>query len=223
MVDLLPICLMLLRLALLVLVVSDKTKGLVKLPGNVSVPAVFVFGDSVVDTGNNNNRRTFARSNFPPYGKNFEGGIPTGRFSNGKVPSDLIAEELGIKELMPAYLKPNLQPADLITGVCFASGGSGYDPLTSTLESSMALSGQVELFKEYIGKLKGIVGEKRANFILANSLFVVVASSSDISNTYRTRQLQYDLPAYANLLVNSASNFLTAIKLETRDAVAQEE
>ena len=42
----------------------------------------------------------------------------------------LLAEELGIKELVPAYLDPQLQPQELKTGVCFASGGSGYDPLT---------------------------------------------------------------------------------------------
>jgi len=73
----------------------------------------------------------------------------------------------------------------------------------------MPLTGQVDLLKEYIGKLKELVGENRAKFILANSLFVVVAGSSDISNTYRTRSLLYDLPAYTDLLVNSASNFLT--------------
>lgn len=43
-------------------------------------------------------------------------------------------EELGIKELLPAYLDPNLQPEDLLTGVNFASGGAGYDPLTATVE-----------------------------------------------------------------------------------------
>lgn len=42
-------------------------------------------------------------------------------------------EELGIKELLPAYLDPTLQAEDLITGVNFASGGAGYDPLTSEL------------------------------------------------------------------------------------------
>lgn len=62
-----------------------------KLPANVSVPAVIVFGDSIVDTGNNNNNmKTFARCNFLPYGRDFEGGLPTGRFSNGKVPADLL-------------------------------------------------------------------------------------------------------------------------------------
>jgi hypothetical protein len=44
----------------------------------------------------------------------------------------LLAEELGVKDLVPPYLDPHLQPQDLITGVCFASGGAGYDPLTST-------------------------------------------------------------------------------------------
>lgn len=75
----------------------------------------------------------------------------------------------------------------------------------------MSLSGQLDLFKEYIVKLKGLVGDERAKFILANSLFLVEAGSSDISNTYRTRSLLYDLPSYSDLLLNSASTFLTVI------------
>jgi len=81
----------LIRLMLFFFIVCQKTRAVVKLPPNVSVPAVLVFGDSIMDTGNNNkNLATTARCNFPPYGKDFKGGIPTGRFSNGKVPSDLI-------------------------------------------------------------------------------------------------------------------------------------
>lgn len=71
-----------------VLVVS--TEAVIKLPGNVTIPAVIVFGDSIVDAGNNNNLKTPAKCNFPPYGRDFMGGVSTGRFSNGKVPSDLI-------------------------------------------------------------------------------------------------------------------------------------
>jgi hypothetical protein len=63
---------------------------LVKLPPNVTIPALLVFGDSIVDAGNNNDLETLVKSNFPPYGKDFEGGIPTGRFCNGKIPSDII-------------------------------------------------------------------------------------------------------------------------------------
>ncbi|KAK7376695.1 hypothetical protein VNO80_02109 [Phaseolus coccineus] len=205
----------LLLLLITLLIVCEKTRAVVKLPPNVSVPAVFVFGDSIMDTGNNNkNLATTARCNYPPYGKDFKGGIPTGRFSNGKVPSDFIVEELGIKEFLPAYLDSNLEPGELVTGVCFASGGAGYDPLTAQTSLTISLSGQLDLFREYIGKLEGIVGEEKTKFILGNSLYIVVLGSNDISNTYflsRVRQLQYDFPAYADFMLSSASSFLKEI------------
>ncbi|KAF7817659.1 GDSL esterase/lipase EXL1-like [Senna tora] len=191
-------------------------KAEVKLVGeNMTVTAVLVLGDSIMDTGNNNNNmKTLARCNFRPYGKDFHGGIPTGRFGNGKVPSDLIVEELGIKELLPAYLDPNLQPGDLATGVCFASGGTGYDPLTPKLASAISLWDQVELLKEYIVKLEGVVGESRRKFIISNSVAFVVAGSNDISNTYflsHARQVEYDVPAYTDFMVASASNLFNQI------------
>jgi hypothetical protein len=43
------------------------------------------------------------------------------------------AKELGIKDTLPAYLDPAVLPQDLITGVTFASSGSGFDPLTPKL------------------------------------------------------------------------------------------
>lgn len=54
------------------------------------VPAVIVFGDSIVDPGNNNHVKTIVKCNFPPYGRDFIGRKPTGRFCNGVVPSDII-------------------------------------------------------------------------------------------------------------------------------------
>lgn len=65
-------------------------EAIVKLRGNETIPALILFGDSIVDTGSNNNLITGLKCNFPPYGRDFEGGIPTGRFSNGKVPADFI-------------------------------------------------------------------------------------------------------------------------------------
>ena len=58
--------------------------------GKSKFSAVFMFGDSIVDPGNNNNRLTEARADFPPYGQDFPGGKATGRFSNGKVPGDML-------------------------------------------------------------------------------------------------------------------------------------
>lgn len=54
------------------------------------VPAVIVFGDSIMDPGNNNDIETIIKCNFPPYGVNFTGHKPTGRFCNGKIPTDFI-------------------------------------------------------------------------------------------------------------------------------------
>ncbi|XP_034203375.1 GDSL esterase/lipase At3g14820-like [Prunus dulcis] len=178
--------------------------------GTLKFPGLFAFGDSILDTGNNNNLATVAKCNFPPYGRDLVGGIPTGRFGNGKVLSDLIAEGLGIKELLPPYLDPNLQSPDLPTGVCFASGSSGYDPLTPTITGTLSVFKQLELFKEYIVKLTGIIGEERARAIIANSLYLVSAGNNDILISYSliARKLHYDFPSYAALLVSMASTFL---------------
>ncbi|RDX62481.1 GDSL esterase/lipase, partial [Mucuna pruriens] len=59
-------------------------EAIITLPGNETIPALILFGDSIIDTGNNNHLLTALKCNFPPYGRDFQGGIPTGRFSNGK-------------------------------------------------------------------------------------------------------------------------------------------
>lgn len=56
--------------------------------GQALVPALFIFGDSVVDVGNNNEIYTIIKSNFPPYGRDFISHMPTGRFCNGKLATD---------------------------------------------------------------------------------------------------------------------------------------
>lgn len=56
--------------------------------GDPLVPMLCVFGDSVVDVGNNNHLNTLIKSNFPPYGRDFVTHTPTGRFCNGKLATD---------------------------------------------------------------------------------------------------------------------------------------
>uniref|UniRef100_A0A7N0RFD3 GDSL esterase/lipase n=1 Tax=Kalanchoe fedtschenkoi TaxID=63787 RepID=A0A7N0RFD3_KALFE len=65
--------------------------AVIDIPEDQKFPALIAFGDSIVDPGNNNGLKTIVKANFPPYGKDFQGG-PTGRFCNGKVASDLIGE-----------------------------------------------------------------------------------------------------------------------------------
>lgn len=66
--------------------------------------ALFVFGDSTVDAGNNNFIRTPMKSNFPPYGRDFFNHIPTGRFTNGRLVSDFIGKTLTIKQGRCCYV-----------------------------------------------------------------------------------------------------------------------
>ncbi|XWS45576.1 hypothetical protein CRYUN_Cryun15aG0148500 [Craigia yunnanensis] len=193
-----------------VLYCQENNEAALVLPNNETIPAIFVFGDSIVDPGNNNNLKTIAKSNFLPYGRDFKAG-PTGRFSNGKVPSDILAKEFGIKELVPAYLDPNLKLQDLLTGVSFASGAAGYDPITAQLANVLSMSDQLELFKEYITKIRSAVGEEKAATIISKGIYIVCCGSNDVSNTYfRTpiRRTHYDINSYSDFTASYASKFL---------------
>lgn len=59
---------------------------------NNTVSALFVFGDSTSDPGNNNFVSTLFKSNFLPYGQDFVDHRPTGRFTNGRLASDYISK-----------------------------------------------------------------------------------------------------------------------------------
>uniref|UniRef100_A0A0D9WQG8 SGNH hydrolase-type esterase domain-containing protein n=1 Tax=Leersia perrieri TaxID=77586 RepID=A0A0D9WQG8_9ORYZ len=160
-----------------------------------NISAIFIFGDSTVDPGNNNNRLTLSKANFPPYGQDFPGGLATGRFSNGKAMGDMIASRLGVKELIPPYLGDGLQLDDLLTGVAFASGGSGYDPLTS------------KITKE---KLRTLVGEETMTQVVSEALYFTSMGGNDLVNNYFLipfKQDQYNLSSYVDFLISSAVNF----------------
>ncbi|KAG6783662.1 hypothetical protein POTOM_009325 [Populus tomentosa] len=77
------------------------------------------------------------------------------------------AKELGIKDTLPAYLDPIILPQDLVSGVMFASGGSGFDPLTPKLVHwrlgllpSPIVTGIVAEMEEVVG---GVEEEKWTN------------------------------------------------------------
>lgn len=57
---------------------------------NGSFPALLAFGDSILDTGNNNFLLTLMKGNIWPYGRSFNMKMPTGRFGNGRVFSDIV-------------------------------------------------------------------------------------------------------------------------------------
>lgn len=56
----------------------------------------FIFGDSLVDVGNNNYLFTLSKADSSPYGIDFRpsNGQPTGRFTNGRTISDIVGMSL---------------------------------------------------------------------------------------------------------------------------------
>jgi hypothetical protein len=54
------------------------------------VPAMVIFGDSMVDVGNNDYLNTLGKVDMPPYGRDFKDHVATGRFCNGKLAIDII-------------------------------------------------------------------------------------------------------------------------------------
>ncbi|KAG2647868.1 hypothetical protein PVAP13_1NG035900 [Panicum virgatum] len=173
--------------------------------------ALIVFGDSIVDPGNNNGINTIIKADFPPYGHDFINHRPTGRFCNGRIPTDFIASRLGLKDLLPPYLSPQpLDKHDLITGVSFASGGTGFDPLTPKLASVISLPDQLAMFHEYLGQVRAAAGDAKAAEILSRGIFAICAGSDDVANTYFTMRARsnYDHASYARLLVQHASAFV---------------
>uniref|UniRef100_A0ACD5W7J9 Uncharacterized protein n=1 Tax=Avena sativa TaxID=4498 RepID=A0ACD5W7J9_AVESA len=182
------------------------------IPRSTRPPALILFGDSIVDSGNNNGLTTsMVRCNFAPYGQDFPpGNNATGRFSNGKIVGDILATRMGLKQHVPAYLGTELSDWDLLTGVSFASGGCGFDPLTSEIASVLSMDNQLDMFKEYKGKLKSIAGAQRAAYIVSTSLYLVVTGSDDLANTYFTTPFRrdYDLESYIQYIVQCATDFI---------------
>ncbi|KAH7576676.1 hypothetical protein ACOSQ2_002809 [Xanthoceras sorbifolium] len=176
------------------------------------VPALIVFGDSSVDAGNNNYIPTVARSNFQPYGRDFSGGRATGRFSNGRIATDFIAQALGIKPTIPAYLDPVYNISDFATGVTFASAGSGYDNATSDVLSVIPLWKELEYYQDYQKKLRAHLGEKQANETISEALYIISAGTNDFLENYYAmpggRQSQFTITQFEDFLTGIAENFV---------------
>ncbi|KHN38683.1 GDSL esterase/lipase [Glycine soja] len=149
--------------------------------GQPLVPAIFTFGDSIVDVGNNNHQLTIVKANFPPYGRDFENHFPTGRFCNGKLATDFIADILGFTSYQPAYLNLKTKGKNLLNGANFASASSGYFELTSKLYSSIPLSKQLECYKECQTKLVEAAGQSSASSIISDAIYLISAGTSDFS------------------------------------------
>ncbi|RDX62262.1 GDSL esterase/lipase 1 [Mucuna pruriens] len=150
----------------------------------INYGALFIFGDSLFDNGNNNyiNTTTDNQANYPPYGETFFK-YPSGRFSDGRMIPDFVGEHAKLP-LLPPYLHPG--HPEYIYGVNFASGGSGA--LRQTAQG-MVIDLKTQL--SYLKNVKNIfsqrLGHAKAEEMLSKSVYLFSVGSNDYGTLLDTK------------------------------------
>ncbi|OAY50282.1 GDSL esterase/lipase At1g71250 [Manihot esculenta] len=205
-------CVVFMSLLITILDWSNNNYGGVE---SARVPAMFVFGDSLVDVGNNNYLSSIARANYFPYGVDFSIG-PTGRFSNGKTFVDILGEMLGVP-YPSAFADPTTSGARILGGVNYASATGGIlDETGQHYGQRYSLSQQVLNFETTLNQLRGMMNGTILTQYLAKSLAVLVFGSNDYINNYLMPSIysssyNYSPPEFANLLLNHYARQLVAL------------
>ncbi|KAG8086647.1 hypothetical protein GUJ93_ZPchr0010g11124 [Zizania palustris] len=175
-------------------------------------PALFVFGDSLIDNGNNNNMASLAKANYFPYGIDFAAG-PTGRFCNGYTVVDELAELLGLP-LVPPYSQASGQ--QLLQGVNYASAAAGIlDDSGGNFVGRIPFNQQIQNFESTVEQIAGAVGREAAAAMVAQSILFVGLGSNDYLNNYlmpnyNTRR-EYNPRQFADLLTQQYAAQLTRL------------
>nr|GMC84538.1 GDSL esterase/lipase 1-like [Ipomoea batatas] len=174
--------------------------------------ALFVFGDSIFDAGNNNyiNTTNDFKANFRPYG---ETSFPnaTGRFSDGRLIPDYIAN-FAKKPFVKPYLAIKKLNGGFIDGVNFASAGAGsLDGTNAGLVIS--LKAQLGYFKKVSQQLKKEVGNEGSKQLLSNAVYMFNIGSNDYSNYVLNSTLlnAYTQNQYVDMVVGNMSTVFQEI------------
>ncbi|XP_058227438.1 GDSL esterase/lipase 7-like [Rhododendron vialii] len=199
--------------ALFFLFVESQARGIRRV-----APALYVFGDSVMDPGNNIFLNTFVKVNFTPYGIDFPGG-PTGRFTNGYTIADFWYKWSNKRSHEPIplpYLHPLSKLKSNTKGFNYASGTAGILHDTSrSIGENLPLGRQVKLFKEtaeqYLPSLGAYNNRTKLSNALSKSIFVVCMGSNDYMNYLQpgsnTSKL-YNAEQFGEFLVKELGNHL---------------
>ncbi|KAG8661090.1 GDSL esterase/lipase At1g71691 [Manihot esculenta] len=176
------------------------------------VPAMFIFGDSLIDNGNNNNLASLAKANYFPYGIDFNGG-PTGRFSNGCTMVDEIAELLGLP-LIPPYSEAYGDA--VLHGINYASAAAGILDITGrNFVGRIPFNQQIWNFQNTLDEMRDNVGARDVGRAIGKSIFFVGMGSNDYLNNYLMfnypTRLQYNAQQYADLLVQQYTQQLKTL------------
>ncbi|GLJ25785.1 hypothetical protein SUGI_0493740 [Cryptomeria japonica] len=152
------------------------------------VKASFVFGDSLVDAGNNNYIFTLSKADMPPNGIDFNasGGLPSGRFTNGRTIPDILGQEIGQNVFAPPYMAPTTSGDVLLkAGVNYASGGAGILNETGrNFIGRISMDTQLNDFANTREEIISMIGVQEAQDFLAEAIFSISIGSNDFLNNY---------------------------------------
>ncbi|CAM8991140.1 unnamed protein product [Rhodiola kirilowii] len=173
--------------------------------------AFFIFGDSTVDSGNNNYFTTTPenRADYKPYGQNGFFDAPTGRFSNGRIFVDFIAEKAKL-QLIPPFMQPS---ADYNNGVNFASGGAGVLPETNQ-GKVIDLQMQLKNFEVVQNSLAEKLGDDESKRILSEAVYFISVGSNDYMGGYlRIPKMQelYQPPDYVGMVIGNLTRSIQVL------------
>ncbi|XP_019462353.1 PREDICTED: GDSL esterase/lipase 1-like [Lupinus angustifolius] len=173
--------------------------------------ALFIFGDSVFDVGNNNyiNTTTDMQANFLPYGETFFK-YPTGRPSDGRLIPDFIVEYAN----MP-FIPPHLQPGNhqYTDGANFASAGAGA--LAETNQGLVIdLKTQLKYFIEIERLVKQKLGDAEGGRLVSKATYLFSIGSNDylvpfISNS--TMLQKHPIKEYVNMVIGNLTTVIQEI------------
>ncbi|KAL8167088.1 hypothetical protein V2J09_008587 [Rumex salicifolius] len=198
----------------LVVMLLGESRAVVKA---ANVPAMFVFGDSLVDAGNNNFLNSIAKANYWPYGFDFNGGT-TGRFCNGNTVADLLGELLGLPYL-PVFADPATTGTKILRGVNYASAAGGIlDDTGRHWGDRYSLTAQVTNFEKTLDQLRALLTSTGINLTqyLAKSIVLMSFGSNDYINNYLmpalyTSSATYTPQQFGNLLLNRYTRQILAL------------
>ncbi|CAA0829451.1 GDSL esterase/lipase 5 [Striga hermonthica] len=174
-------------------------------------PAIFIYGDSYVDAGNNNyiNTSTLDQANFPPYGETYFKNS-TGRFSDGRIIPDFLAQLAGLKDLVPVYLDKTRTIDQNYNGANFASAVAGALP-TTLPGFAISLQAQLQNYKTEVGELNKRLGPNEARKISSTAVHYIAFGATDYIIPIELNSTIFDHRQYVNMVIGNLSTIVEAI------------
>ncbi|KAL8249418.1 hypothetical protein R6Q59_006286 [Mikania micrantha] len=166
------------------------------------VPCYFIFGDSLVDCGNNNDLETLAKANYPPYGIDFPTGV------NGQL--------LGFDTFIEPYATATDE--EICRGVNYGSGSAGIrEESGSHLGDRVSLDRQLRNHEAIVSRISALQQNKTlTDDHLKKCIYIVNIGNNDYINNYLmpdkyTTSHQYKMEEFAEVLAQQYTKQLKTL------------